>query len=115
MITQGDHVFIRDKGVLIYDGKISLAPPYIIELMKEFTVEYNDLIKKRELTMNDVILQVLSSQKFADWYLTGRFDEFISDGTVSKEEILQDIEKMFKTKNPAVQAIVTKSVEFCKT
>ena len=45
------------------------------------------------------ILNVLSKQKFADWYNSGgRFDQYISDNTVSKDDIIKDIEEIFNIK-----------------
>ncbi len=43
----------------------------------------------------EIILETITGQKFADWYNTGRFDEYIADSTITKEEILEDIKKMF--------------------
>lgn len=54
------------------------------------------------------ILNRLESQRFADWYNRGRFDSYIQVDYpkgdvrhVSKELILEDIEKMFLTDLPA--------------
>jgi hypothetical protein len=54
--------------------------------------------------MNELqILDLLSSQRFADWYNTGKFDAYITGGempdeTPSKATILADIKKMFLIK-----------------
>lgn len=43
-----------------------------------------------------LILEGLSRQKFADWYNTGRFDDYITgEKPLSEQEILADIVKLF--------------------
>ena len=51
--------------------------------------------------LNEIILNALETQKFADWYNNGNFDKWISGdgnlitGTPSKEQIEKDIERLF--------------------
>ncbi len=45
------------------------------------------------------ILNTLESQRFADWYNTGKFDEYISGDGTKKERIIGDIKRMFLGKN----------------
>jgi hypothetical protein len=54
-------------------------------------------------TPSEIILDVLTSQRFASWYASpgepaGRFEAFITcdDNAPTREEILNDIEQMFK-------------------
>jgi hypothetical protein len=49
----------------------------------------------------ETILRLLTSQDFADWYNKGRFDSYItgSEPPISKTEILDDIQKMFKLRS----------------
>lgn len=47
--------------------------------------------------MNEQILKVLCSQKFADWYNSGNFAEYIENDFGLKEQILEEIEVMFET------------------
>jgi len=53
-------------------------------------------LDKRRLAIH--IRQVLWRQKFADWYTTGNFDKWVSEGTQTpefNEQVLEDIEKLF--------------------
>lgn len=49
-------------------------------------------------TIQEIILEAIQGQKFADWYNTGRFDDYITgqEPKITKEEILKDIVKIFK-------------------
>ncbi len=45
------------------------------------------------------VLNILESQRFADWYNMGRFDSYLTGGDINaptKEEILIDIIKLFR-------------------
>lgn len=44
------------------------------------------------------ILRTLESQRFADWYRKGKFDRWLTEGDVTREEILNEIDKMFNLK-----------------
>jgi hypothetical protein len=44
------------------------------------------------------ILRTLESQRFADWYRKGKFDRWITEGDVTREEILNEIDKIFNLK-----------------
>ena len=48
------------------------------------------------------ILNTLELQRFADWYNSGRFNAYISGDlpTVSKEDIINDIKRMFRLETP---------------
>jgi hypothetical protein len=53
------------------------------------------------LTIAKNILNTLQSQRFADWYNGGRFEDYISrcgpeNEQITKEEICEDIIKLFK-------------------
>ncbi len=50
----------------------------------------------KNVTAED-ILNTLEKQRFADWYNNGRFDSYICGDLpkISKEEILDDVKKMF--------------------
>ena len=44
------------------------------------------------------ILRALESRRFADWYQKGKFDRWITEGDVTREEILNEIDKIFNLK-----------------
>jgi hypothetical protein len=61
------------------------------------------MIKSRTIiTIDEKILKVLESHKFQDWYLTGRFESYITGEfprddprQPTKDQILEEIRNMF--------------------
>jgi hypothetical protein len=43
----------------------------------------------------EAILSILSSQKFAKWYMNGHFDHYMSEDQKIKPQIIKDIKEMF--------------------
>lgn len=62
--------------------------------------------------MNEQILKVLCSQKFADWYLSGNFAEYLEDNRGMKSQILEEIEEMFGTDKSNLTKLYLESVFF---
>jgi hypothetical protein len=62
--------------------------------------------------MNEQILKVLSSQKFADWYFSGNFAEYLENDSGLKEQILEEIEVMFGTDKSSLGKLYLESVFF---
>ena len=46
----------------------------------------------------ELIFEAISKQRFADFYLEGMFDSYISgmDEGVTKEQVIEEIKKLFK-------------------
>lgn len=72
--------------------KLSGQMRTIVDLPLE---SFREVLVQKENELIDHIRGIMEKQKFNDWYNKGDWDRYISGDGVSKEEITEQIRKMF--------------------